>query len=189
MKKFVFSVLAFTMFLAPRPAAAQNFINPFLGMNFGGDSKCLEITGCGDHTSNYGVAFGSLGPVFGLEQEFGYSKDFFGEAPGLESSVLTVMTNIILGPKISIVRPYAVGGVGLIKSNVDLSAASLLSTSNNNFGWDLGGGLILGTNRIGFRGDIRYFHTFSDLEVLGFSLTGDTKLNFGRATAGLFLGF
>ena len=190
MKTTILGLIAVAMLLTPRAAAAQGFIVPFIGANFGGDSKCLEITGCEEKASNYGVAIGSIGPLLGLEEEFGYSKDFFGEAAGLSSSVLTVMTNVMIGPKISVVRPYVVGGVGLIKTNVELTPSSLLNLiDNNGFGWDLGGGLILGSNRVSVRGDLRYFHTFNDLEVLGFSLSGDTKLNFGRGTVGLYLGF
>jgi hypothetical protein len=131
---------------------------------------------------------GTLGPVFGFEQEFTYAKDFFGTAPGFSSSVFTMMSNLVIGPKISIVRPYFVGGIGLIKSNVELTPTSLLDFSNNGFGWDIGGGVILGGQHVGVRGDIRYFHSFKDLEVLGFSLGGE-KLDYGRASVGLFLGF
>ncbi len=189
MKMRILGLIAVATLLTPRAAAAQGFIVPFLGVNFGGDSRCLEIAGCEEKPGNYGVAIGSIGPLLGLEEEFGYSKDFFGEAAGLSSSVLTVMSNLIVGPKISVVRPYVVGGVGLIKTNVEFTPSSLLGLDNNGFGWDLGGGVILGSNRVGVRGDIRYFHTFNDLEVLGFSLSGDTKLNFGRGTVGLYLGF
>ena len=189
MKTIVLSVFALTMLLVPQAAAAQGFITPFIGFNFGGDAKCPEIEGCEDKTSNIGVAFGTLGPVLGFEQEFSYAKDFFGSAPGLSSNVLTFMSNVIIGPKISVVRPYVVGGVGLIKAKVEFTPSSLLETSNNGFGWDIGGGVIIGGEHVGVRGDIRYFHTFKDLDVLGFSLGGDTKLDFGRASIGLFLGF
>ena len=189
MKTTVLTLLAVTMLLAPRPAVAQGFIAPFIGLDFGGDAKCPQISGCEDKTSNVGVAFGSLGPVLGFEEDFSYAKNFFGTAPGLSSSVLTLMSNLVIGPKIAIVRPYVAGGVGLIKAKVDFTTGSLLNTSNNGFGWDLGGGVIVGGKHAGIRGDIRYFHSFKELEVLGFSLGGDTKLDFGRASVGLFLGF
>lgn len=40
-------------------------------------------------------------------------------------------------------RPYALAGVGLIKSHVELTAASLFTTDNNDVGWDVGGGLVI----------------------------------------------
>jgi len=41
---------------------------------------------------------------------------------------------------------------------------------------------------VAVRGDIRYFHSFQDLGVLGFTLS-DTKLNFGRAAAAVVFTF
>jgi hypothetical protein len=38
------------------------------------------------------------------------------------------------------------------------------------------------------RGDLRYFHSFQDLTVLGFTLS-NAKLNYGRASAGVVLKF
>ena len=189
MKTTLLSLLVTTVLLLPRPAAAQGFINPFFGWNFGGDAKCLEITGCEEHTTNWGVAFGALGPVFGFEQEFAYAKNFFGEAPTYGSDVLTVMSNIIVNAPIPVVRPYAVGGVGLIRAHVEPTVGSLLSLSNNSFGWDIGGGVIVGSSHVGVRGDIRDFHTFQDIEFAGINFAGEEKLDFGRASIGLFLKF
>jgi opacity protein-like surface antigen len=191
MKTTLLWLIVAAALLAPRPAAAQGFINPFFGWNFGGDAKCLEITGCEEHMTNWGVAFGALGPVFGFEEEFGYSKNFFGEAPTYGSDVLTVMSNVILNAPIPVVRPYVVGGVGLIRSHVEPTVGSILSAdaANNSFGWDFGGGVIVGGSNLGVRGDIRYFHTFQDLEFAGVNLAADEKLNFGRAAIGLFFKF
>jgi opacity protein-like surface antigen len=173
----------------PRQAEAQGFISPLLGYDFGGDSGCPEITGCEEKKLNFGVGLGSLGSVLGGELDLSYAKNFFGDAPGYSSSVLTVMGNILLAPKFGPVRPYGSGGVGLIKSNVDFTPTSLLDSSNNDFGWNIGGGLMIFVgDRIGIRGDIRHFHSFQDLEILGFSLS-DTKLDFGRASAALIFKF
>jgi opacity protein-like surface antigen len=168
-------------------ARAQGFVSPFLGYNFGGDAGCPEITNCESKKLNVGVAIGTAG-VLGFEEEFAYAKNFFGETPGMSSSVMTLMSNLMIAPRIGVVRPYAVGGVGLIKSKVELTRDSLLSTDNNNFGWNVGGGVMLIFGHVGIRGDIRYFHAFQDVGVLGFTLS-DLKLDFGRASAGLVLGF
>ena len=85
------------------------------------------------------------------------------------------------------VRPYAVGGIGLIRPHVSSLASSVTSFSNNSFGWDLGGGLtILFGGRVGIRGDLRKFHTMQDVDLLIF--TGQ-KLDFWRASVGLALAF
>jgi opacity protein-like surface antigen len=174
--------------LTPTSASAQGFISPFIGFDYGGNSGCPTATDCEDKNSTIGVAGGKLGAIAGAEVEFGYARDFFGEAPGVESNVLTLMTNVIVGPKIGAIRPYVLGGVGLIKSRVELTAGSILD-SNSDFGWNIGGGVMLMFGEhIGVRGDIRRFKSFSDLDVLGFSLS-DEKLTFNRASAGLVLAF
>jgi opacity protein-like surface antigen len=170
-------------------ARAQGFINPFIGFNFGGDASCPEITGCEDKKLNFGASIGKMGKVLGFEEEFGYAKDFFGSAPGLESSLFTAMSNLMIVPDIGPVRPYVLAGVGLMKSNVDITTLSVLTSNNNTFAWDIGGGVMaMFGGHAGVRGDIRYFHSFQDLDVLGFTLE-NSKLNFGRASAGLLLTF
>ena len=183
-------VLAAFLFIgSTTPARAQGFISPYIGFDFGGDSGCLNVTNCENKKLNAGVAFGAMGTVLGFEEELGYAKNFFGTAPGLDSSVLTLMSNLMLAPQIGPVRPYFLGGIGLIKTHVSLTPSSVLTYDNNNAGWDLGGGLIvlLGSH-LGVRGDIRYFHAFQDLNVLGFTI-GDTTLDFGRASGALVLKF
>jgi opacity protein-like surface antigen len=170
-------------------ARAEGFISPLIGFNFGGDAVCPAINGCQDKRLNFGAGFGVVGGIFGFEEEVAYAKDFFGTAPNLSSSVLTVMSSVMLAPKIGLVRPYVLAGVGLIKTHVEFTSTSLLTTDNNNFGWDIGGGLVVGVApHVGIRGDIRYFHAFQDLGALGFSL-GNTKLDFGRAAAAINFSF
>ena len=183
------AVMMTALTLLPASVQAQGFISPLVGFNFGGDSGCPELTGCEEKRLNAGVSLGVLGSVFGFEEEFAYANNFFGESPGVASSVLTVMTNVMLAPDIGPIRPYFLAGVGLIKTEIELTPESLLTADNNHFGWDMGGGLmIFFGEHVGVRGDIRYFHAFQDLELLGFSL-GDTKLDFGRAAGALVLKF
>jgi opacity protein-like surface antigen len=185
---FCTSLVVFTLSL-PAPAAAQGFISPFLGYDFGDDSSCPAIAGCEDKNLNIGAGIGTLGRVVGFELDISYARDFFGAGPGYSSSVLTVMSDLIVGPQIGPVRPYATGGIGLIKSHVSTDPVVLFDSSNNDFGWNIGGGVMvfLGEH-IGVRGDIRHFHTFEDLEILNFPLS-ETKLDFGRASAALVFRF
>ena len=175
--------------LAPPSAHAQGFISPFIGFDFGGDSGCPTASGCEDRNSNIGVAVGTMGAVAGFEAEFGYARDFFGEAPGQASNVLTFMTNLMIGPRIGAVRPYVVGGLGLIKTHVELTAPSLLETDNNSFGWNFGGGvMVMFGDHVGVRGDLRRFSSFQERSILGFTLSNE-KLSFQRAAAALVLAF
>ena len=177
--------------LTASPAAAQGFISPFLGFDYGGDSGCPTASGCENKHSNLGVAGGTLGAIAGAEVEFAYARDFFGDTPGVDTSVLTLMTNVIVGPRIGVIRPFVLGGVGLIKSHVELDAGSLLDSSNN-FGWNIGGGLMLMFGEhVGVRGDIRRFKSFQDIGILDFIGLGlsDEKLTYNRASAGVVFAF
>ena len=178
-----------TLALPPR-AHAQGFISPLIGFNFGGDASCQSVSNCEDKRLNFGVGLGAMNAVFGFEEEFAYARDFFGIRPVLQnSSVLTVMSNFMLVPKVGPVRPFVLGGLGLIKTHTEFTTAALLSTDNNNFGWDVGGGVMLTiAPHVGLRGDIRYFHAFQDLSIAAFTLS-DSKLDFGRAAAAVIFTF
>lgn len=171
------------------PAHARGFISPLIGVDFGGDARCPRITACTDTRINVGVALGVTGQIFGFEEELAYAPHFFGDAPGLSSSVLTVMSNVLLIPNIGPIRPYVLAGVGLIKAHVEFTPSSLLTSDSNSFGWNVGGGVMARVHpHFGIRGDLRYFHAFQDFEVLGFTVD-NSKLDFGRASAALVLTF
>jgi opacity protein-like surface antigen len=168
---------------------AQGFISPLIGYDFSGDAKCPSLNNCEDKKVNVSVSLGAMGTMLGFEEEIAYAPDFFGTAPGLSSSVLTLMSNVMLVPDLGPVRPYVLVGIGLIKTHVELTQASVFTTDNNNLGWNIGGGLIgLLGDHFGVRGDLRYVHAFQDLTVLGFTLS-DSKLDYGRASVGVILTF
>src|ERR1700680_4869320 len=133
--------IALTLGLATE-VRAQGFVSPFIGYDLRGDARCPQITNCQDKKLNVGVALGAMGSLLGFEEEFAYAKDFFGNAPQLSSSVLTLMSNLMVVPAIGAVHPYVLGGLGLIKSHIDFRAGSILTSNNNDLGWDLGGGVI-----------------------------------------------
>jgi opacity protein-like surface antigen len=191
-RQLVFGIVAVGITVGTATQArAQGFISPLIGYDFGGDAGCPNLNNCEDKKINVSVSVGTMGNVFGFEEEVAYAPNFFGNAPGLSSNVLTLMSNVMLVPKLGPVpvRPYVVAGIGLIKTHVDLTLASVFTTDDNTLGWDLGGGLIgFVGDHVGVRVDLRYFHAFQDLTVLGFTLS-NSKLNYGRASAGLVLKF
>ena len=178
---------------AATPARAQGFVSPMIGYDFSGDSGCPNLNtliDCQDKKLNISVSFGAMGRVVGFEEEIAWAPSFFGSAPKLSSSVLTAMSNFMIAPKMGAVRPYVVAGVGLVKTHVELTTTSLLTTSNNAFGYDLGGGLMgFFGEHVGIRGDVRYFHSFKDLSILGVTLGNATQLDFARASAGMVFSF
>jgi len=180
-------VLTFLICVAA-PASAQSFIAPFLGFNYGGDVSniCASLTNCDDRRSNWGVAFGKMGSVFGFEEEIGYSKNFFGDTPNQNNSVLTLMSNLTAGFPIGPVRPYGLFGLGLVHPNLEFGTSSL-NVTHNALGYDLGAGVNVFFSRgFGIRGDIRHIKTFDDLTL---GIFEDQQINFWRGSAGLVFRF
>ena len=183
------------MALMPAAARADGMIIPFAGVNFGGDSgKALEDAFDASRF-NWGVSFAYMGGgVLGLEADLGYSPDFFGKTDIGGSSVLTVTGNLLLGIPLGGqkgfgIRPYALVGVGLIRSQV--KAFDLFEIDDNKAAWDFGGGVMLffGTN-VGIRADLRYFRTFGEVDFLDIDILNPPgDVDFARASGGLILRF
>src|SRR5437868_283392 len=117
--------------LAPRTASADWTLTPFVGWNFGGSA---DVSGNGGvstsnqfaHKVDYGVSLATMGKgIVGGEIDFGYSPNFFANTTGTGfqfssgNNVTTLTGNVIVGIPAgghgASVRPYAVGGVGLIR--------------------------------------------------------------------------
>jgi opacity protein-like surface antigen len=170
------------------PSSGQAFINPFIGSNFGAETGCPEITQCEERNLNLGVAVGNLGNIMGAEFEFSYTSDFFGERPGFSSSVLTLMGNVLLAPRFGPIQPFGLAGLGLIKTDAELSITDLLDSNNNQFGFNVGFGVAgFFGEHVGVRGDIRYYRSFDDLEGLAGVFRG--PVDFGRGSVGVVFRF
>ena len=184
------------LLVTPASARAEGLIIPFFGVNFGGDSGKDFGDAVDSKRFNYGVSIAFMGAgVVGVEADISYSPDFYGKSDLGGSSNLSFMGNLILGIPFGGqqgfgVRPYAIGGIGMIRSEVD-AFGDPLKVQENQFGWDFGGGVMMffGT-RVGLRGEIRYFRTFEDLEFLGIG-SGDTAgaVDFTRGSLGLIFRF
>ena len=71
-----------------------------------------------------------------------------------------------------------VGGVGLIRTNVDDIGSVFDVNTKNDFGLDVGGGVMgFFSKNVGLRGDIRYFRGFRGTSDSG-SVTGLTLSDF-----------
>jgi opacity protein-like surface antigen len=175
---------------AAAPARAQGYFAPFIGYDFGGDAgSCPSfLNNCTEKKTSYGVAFGGLsGGVLGFEEDIGYAPDFFGKSPTFGSnSVLSLMSNLVVGIPIGGIRPYVSGGVGLMRTHATFSLNSG-SQSQNTFAYDLGGGVMFFLpGHFGFRGDYRYFKSLQDFSLLGFTIA-NPRLSFHRASVALVI--
>src|ERR1043166_9697514 len=134
------AVAAAASTVAPRTASADWALTPFVGWNFGGSA---DVSGNGGastankfaHKVDYGVSAAGMGKgILGGEVDFGYSPNFFANttATGFQFSssnnVTTLTGNLIVGAPVGghggSVRPYGVGGVGLIRQRVGAVSGS-----------------------------------------------------------------
>jgi opacity protein-like surface antigen len=155
----------------PAVAHADGLFIPLIGVNFGGKSGRQLSAAIDAKRVAWGGSLAYMGSgVLGLEADIAHSHDFFGRTDLGGSSVLTATGNLLVGIPIGGqqgvgFRPYALVGLGLIRSQVD-AFGNTLSRDVNNLGWDFGGGAMFffGTH-VGLRADLRYFRTFGDLHL------------------------
>jgi opacity protein-like surface antigen len=187
---------------APSAASADWVFTPYMGGTFGGSA---EVTGGGTGTNVasdverkmvYGASLLGMGNGVGFEVDFSYAPNFFGGATrnaGLDfigdGNVTTLMGNLVVGASDGAVRPYAAGGIGLMKSRVDSTDQFFSGIDSTSWGINVGGG-IMGfiSDNVGIRADLRYFRSLSNADPadLDFSL-GD--FDYWRGTVGLTIGF
>jgi opacity protein-like surface antigen len=168
----------------PADARAQVLITPYAGATFGADAPATKL--------NTGVSLAFMGDVAGLELDLGYTPDFFNEDDDTvvligDSNVTTFMANLILGyqDEDAPVRPYFVGGLGLVRSRVDLGDL-LDDVSTNHWGFTLGGGVTgMVSDNVGLRGDIRYIRSLEDPEPDDEVELAVGNFDFWRATVGV----
>ena len=184
----LFLATLFTL-VNPAHARAQGFISPSFGYNFGGDAGCLEAFDCEDKNWNFALSGGALGGIVGFEAEWLYEKEFLGDSPDQRSSVTTFMGNFLIAPRISVVQPYGLVGVGMMRTEVEDVFGD--DEGENQVGWDIGGGVMgFVLRNVAIKGDLRYYHSFSATDLLGFDLNLDeNKLDFGRAAFGVVFKF
>ena len=181
----------------PSKASADWLFTPFIGATFGGSA---DIAGGGDSFSDefdrkqtYGAALEWMGGgVLGFGVDFGYSPNFFRDSNSGEfgdGNVTTLMGNIIVGAPMGGVRPYASGGIGIIKQKVDDVGQFFDSIDNTDLGFDVGAGVMgFFTENVGIRGDIRFFRSMRDTDPDGIDLQlGSFK--FWRGSVGVTFKF
>jgi len=185
----------FLLALAPARASADTLIVPFWGVNFGGDSGKTFSSAAESKQQTFGASAAFFGGgVVGIEADFGYSPDFFGKTDAGGSSVLTMTGNVVLavplgGQKGFGVRPYALAGVGVLRSSADFPGL-FDEGDNNSLAWNTGGGLLVFFgDRFGLRFDIRYFKTFDDVDTSGGVIDGPGKVDFTRGSLGFVFRF
>lgn len=186
------SVAVVLLLLSATQARADWLLTPYLGVTFGGDTPQQQV--------NYGLSAAWLGAgIFGLELDASLTPNFFeaddddfDDFSGIDdSNVGTFMANLMISApsQTPALRPYVSGGAGIIRTKAT-SVGNFFDISENTFGVNVGGGVIgQFSDRVGVRGDIRYFRSIQDSDG-GDSIDLDLGgFNFWRGTVGLSFRF
>lgn len=200
------SVLALIVFAGvPQKASADWLFTPYVGVNWGGTAGFTDFAGDFEddfeRRMNFGASLSWMGAgALGFEVDFGYSPNFFENTAGSgdfqfgDSNVTTLMANLKVGAPFGGqsgggVRPYASGGVGLIKSQID-DADDLFQVDSTDWGMNVGGGVAgFFSDNVGLQGDVRYFRTLQDNEPDDEFDVALGSFSFWRGTVGLVFRF
>jgi hypothetical protein len=168
------------------PVAAQaqtsnvgytGFATAFIGASMGGD-----IADAGWTPGASVVIIDANG--IGAEVDVSHVRKF-DESRFLESGITTLTGNVIgvWHESTSIVRPYLLGGVGLLRARACVANCAL-AVSRTDWAFDAGGGAYVVFNEfIGARADVRYFRYFQRHTDL--PLTDNGFFDFWRTSIGL----
>jgi len=190
------------------PARADYLFTPFIGGAFAGktvfhtDLPSGSTESLGTHLVFGGSAGWLSSGILGVEGDFAYAPHFFerdGGIPGstvpaasivLTSRIATVSGSVIVATPLRVtgysLRPYLIGGLGLIHTGITYTAI-LDPVDDNSLGMNLGVGAIgLLSPRTGLRFELRHFRTLSRdaIETTG---ERDARLSFWRATIGVII--
>jgi opacity protein-like surface antigen len=190
-------ISALSLALLPATASAQSwFFSPFIGANFGGNASFGDFDDFDDEFErrvDFGATLGWNPNVVGFEIDFGWSPNFFENTAGDQnfdfgdSNVTTLMGNLLVSaPPGTGLRPYASGGLGLMRAHATVDDGVFNDLSTNDLGINFGGGINGQFNdNVGLRGDIRYFRSLQDNEPDDEFDIGLADFNFWRGSVGL----
>lgn len=181
--------------LTPATASAEWIFTPFIGASFAAGTDNTDFDDIIDGSKmTYGGSLAWVGGgVFGFEVDFAYAPEYFeaddDDVDFVDSSNYTsLMANVVVSAPRGAFRPYAVGGIGLLKTFVD-DVDDAFDVDRNALGFNIGGGVMgFFNDRVGIRGDLRYFRqmTEADDDELDFNVTA---FRFWRGTVGVSLRF
>jgi opacity protein-like surface antigen len=190
---------------SPTKASADWLFTPFVGWNWGGTANFTEVEDFTDEFEQkamFGASLSYMGAgIIGFEIDFGYSPNFFQNTAGTgnfefgDSNLTTLMGNLVIGVPIGGqsgvgFRPYAVGGVGMIKSNIGFDDDFFDEFNSTDFGINVGAGaMFFFSDKVGLRGDVRYFRSLQDVEPLDDFNIGLSGFHFWRGTLGVTIRF
>ena len=189
-------VCAFLL-LVVEGAWAEWQIRPFLGATFGTSTTFVDLEraypedGAGKRNLTVGVNGAWLGNMLGFEGDLGLAPGFFQRGDQelvLSSRVTTLTGNVVLTlPRRMTrytLRPYLVGGAGLMRVRID-EFFGTLKVVDTLPAIDIGGGATgFLSDYVGVNWDVRYFRSVGGSSGDGVTF-GREQLSFWRATMGV----
>jgi hypothetical protein len=174
-------------------ASAEWQIRPFAAVTFGGGTTLLDLEGAADHPHVvYGIGGALLGDVIGIDADLGHASGFFeyGDSHLVSRSGVTTFTgNVVIGVPRHMtaytLRPYFVGGVGLVHARID-DPQGVFPVRKTLPAVDVGGGVTgFVSNRTGLNWELRYFRSVGGrVDPRAISLLPE-QLSFWRASMAL----
>jgi opacity protein-like surface antigen len=171
MKRLVLTIATAAICLAPSTASAEWILTPFIGASFAAgtdvDNDEFDTLLDGSKMTYGGTLTWVGGGVLGFEVDFGYSPEFFeADDDDLDfvdsSNYSSLMANVVLSAPQGAFRPYGSAGVGLLNTTID-DIDDVFEVDRNALGFNAGGGVMaFFTDRVGIRGDLRYFRQMSE---------------------------
>lgn len=188
------AALALAALLAfPALAAADWLVTPFVGTTLGGKTNLLILDpSAGSKKFTFGGSFALLTDgLLGLEFDTSHVPHFFEGSAGslvLTSGVSTVSGSLIVAVPQAItgysLRPYAVGGIGLLHA-ASRDVLQEFVVDSNLMGLSIGGGAIgMVSNRSGLRFELRHFRNVTP-DDSNTTTAGSTRISFWRASVGV----
>jgi hypothetical protein len=178
-------------------ARADWLITPFVGTTFAGQSALIQFDPDAVATKHW-LFGGSVtwlgGGIFGVEADVALVPGIF-EDDNVDnlvtaSTATTLSGNVIAAVPLAVtresLRPYLVGGIGLVHARVEDQICLVSCEALNEPALQVGGGAIgLVSDRAGVRFDLRQIRTLRREETL----IGErrAKLSFWRATVGVVI--
>ncbi len=151
--RYVIGIIAVLVACGSVPLTADSVFTPFIGTSYG-EKDTEKVT-------TLGASLAAMaGGVFGFEIDFARTAKAPSNTVFVENSrSTTAMGNVIIGIPIKGVRPYVVGGVGWMKTEVSTVS---LSKKTDGLGVAVGGG-VMGflSDHVGARFDLRYTRAVS----------------------------
>ena len=187
----------------PVNVRAEILVAPFVGGAFAGQTT-LPIFGVPTIDPSalsksfvFGVAGLWLSPgILGVEGEWAYAPGFFERAQPafVSSNATTASGSVVVTVPLSVtresLRPYVVGGLGLLHVGIN-DVIALVPVDRNLLALNLGGGAIgMLNDRTGIRFDLRHIRSVRDDQAPSNGFGGAqsrVRLSYWRATVGVAL--